>query len=54
LFGSTLNRKYHAEVNVPCSSEIIALFFHSSEYIAVIVIGVIQIILRLYSQPSTG
>jgi len=52
--GSTLNFKYHAEVNIPRSSEIITLFFHSSEYITVIVIGVIHIILGLHSQPSIG
>jgi len=52
--GSTLSWKYQAEVNIPRSSEIIALFFHSSEYVNIIVIGVIHIILRFHSQPSTG
>jgi len=39
-FSRTLNWKYHAKINISRLSEVIALFFQPSEYIAVIVVGI--------------
>jgi len=53
-FSPILNWKYHTKINISRLSEIIALFFHSSQHIAVIVIGINHI--RVPSSPilSTG
>ena len=50
-FSRVLNWKYHTKINISCLSEVIALFFQPSEYIAVIVLRANHILNRF---PSFG